>query len=251
MIGRLKQWLQKKPDNLPETSNPLSHLEEIIGFRVSDDDRIIFNQALRHRSIIDDDKYKAYETYERLEFLGDTILDLIISEYLFDLYPEENEGFLTKLRAKLVRGETLAKIARELRVNELLEVGARAEVQKIEFSKSVLADIFEALVAAIYLTKGYSFTRDYVLKIYSGQIDLKKIETKVENHKSVLMELMQSRKMPLPEYEILSEQGPGHDKTFEVAVRINGKIMGKGTGKNKKEAEQVAAKKAFVKMKDH
>lgn len=251
MIGRLKQWLHSKPDNMPETSNPLSHLEQIIGFRVSDDDRLIFSQALRHRSIIDDDRYKAYETYERLEFLGDTILDLIISEYLFDLYPEENEGFLTKLRAKLVRGETLAKIAKELRVNELLEVGTRAEVQKIEFSKSVLADVFEALVAAIYLTKGYVFTRDYVLEIYSGQIDLKKIESKVENHKSVLMELMQSRKMPLPEYEILSEQGPGHDKTFEVAVRINGKIMGKGIGKNKKEAEQVAAKEAFVNMTDH
>lgn len=251
MIGRLKQWLHSKPDNLPETSNPLSRLEQIIGFRVSDDDRLIFSQALRHRSIIDDDRYKAYETYERLEFLGDTILDLIISEYLFDLYPEENEGFLTKLRAKLVRGETLAKIAKELRVNELLEVGTRAEVQKIEFSKSVLADVFEALVAAIYLTKGYVFTRGYVLEIYSGQIDLKKIESKVENHKSVLMELMQSRKMSLPEYEILSEQGPGHDKTFEVAVRINGKIMGKGIGKNKKEAEQVAAKEAFVNMTDH
>jgi len=250
MIRRLKLWLKNKPENVPETSNPLSHLEQIIGFTISDTDRLIFNQALRHRSIIDDDRYKAFETYERLEFLGDTILDLIISEYLFELYPEENEGFLTKLRAKLVRGETLAKIAREMKVNELLEVGVRAEVQKIEFSKSVLADVFEALVAAIYLTKGYAFTCDYVLNIYSGQIDLKKIESKVENHKSVLMELMQSRKMPLPEYEIISEEGPGHDKTFEVAVRVSGKVMGKGVGKNKKEAEQQAAKEAFVIMTD-
>jgi len=250
MIRRLKQWLKKKPESVPEASTSSTELEQIIGFTIPDRDRAVFNQALRHRSIIDDDKYKAYETYERLEFLGDTILDLVISEHLFELYPEENEGFLTKLRAKLVRGETLAHIARQMRVNELLEVGTRAEVQKIEFSKSVLADVFEALVAAIYLTKGYTFTRDYVLAIYSGQIDLKKIESKVENHKSVLMELMQSRKMPLPEYEIVSEEGPGHDKTFEVAVRVNGELMGKGRGKNKKEAEQQAAKEAFVMMSD-
>jgi len=248
MIGRLKQWLGNKPDVQQQASDRLTYLESALGCKISPQEVDIFHQAFRHRSIIDDDKYKPYQTYERLEYLGDAVLDLIVSELLYEKYPEENEGFLTKLRAKIVKGETLAKLAREMNIQDVLEVGERVEAQKIEFSKSVLADIFEAFIAAIYLTKGYPFTQRFVKEVLNKHINIEQIQTKVENHKSVLMEYLQSEKLPLPEYEVISEDGPGHDKTFHIAVIINDEIKGKGRGKNKKEAEQLAAKKAIENM---
>jgi ribonuclease III len=246
MIERLKKWFRAESEPVYEESNlRFSHLEKVLGFNIPDEHTHLFEKALRHRSIVDHENYEAFETYERLEFLGDAVLDLIVTEILFEKYPTENEGFLTKLRAKIVRGDTLFELAKGLGLNKFLEVGDRAAGQGIELSKSVLSDVFEALVAAIYISKGYRKAYQFVSSTLYKYIDFNDIVTKIDNHKSMLMEYSQSEKLNLPKYVVLSEQGPGHDKTFHVAVYIGSEKLGEGTGKSKKNAEQMAARNAL------
>lgn len=221
-------------------------LAEILDFIPKD--RTHYERALRHRSIIDDDLYDKHETYERLEFLGDAVLDLIVTEIIFDTFPLRDEGFLTQLRAKLVKGDTLAELARKLELYAILEVGERAHGQGIELSKSVLADLFESLTAAIYLTEGYRQAYRFIDRVIDTHLDLSRISTRVDNYKSELLEYTQAEKLPLPSYRVRSESGPGHDKTFEVVVHIGEREYGIGEGKSKKDAEQLAAKTAWEKI---
>lgn len=250
MINRLREWFRKHP--APEPDKPaferLSLLRKNLGITIPDEDLHFFSKALRHRSIVDNSSYESHETYERLEFLGDAVLDLIVTEILFEKYPTEDEGFLTKMRAKIVKGDTLHKLALSLELNRALEIGDRASGQGVEMSKSVLADVYEAIIAAIYLSQGYERTFRFVEHNLDNYLDLKKIETKVDNFKSVLMEYTQAEKMPLPEYRVTSEEGPGHNKTFSVAVFVDNKEAGKGEGKSKKQAEQLAARDALSKL---
>lgn len=248
MIDRLKKWFWNQSTSDPELSEPgqrLATLEKILPFSIPPDEQNLFLRALRHRSIVDGDKHEAYETYERLEFLGDAVLDLIVTEILFEKYPKQNEGFLTKLRAKIVRGDTLSELARKLQLNLALEIGERATGQGIELSKSVLADVYEALVAAIYISRGYEEAYEFVFSNVDKFLNFKKIEKKVDNHKSILMEYAQSQRISLPRYEVIKEEGPGHDKTFYVAVFLTEKKVGEGQGKSKKQAEQNAAMEAL------
>lgn len=249
MLGRLKSWFTAPTDQFEEPSARISKLENLLGFKIEPEDRGIYLRALRHRSIIDGKKIQAHETYERLEFLGDAVLDLVVTEILFDKYPLANEGFLTKLRAKVVRGKTLAQVALSMEINEVMEIGERASGQGIEVSKSVLADLFESVIAAIYLTKGYEFTAKFTEKTLNKHLDLKTLEIKADNFKSSLMEHLQSLNEPLPEYRVIAEDGPAHDKTFTVAVYLQGDLKAEGTGKNKKDAEQIAAEKALATLK--
>lgn len=218
-------------------------LEAILGFSPSD--LLHYDRALRHRSIIDDDRYESFETYERLEFLGDAVLDLIVTEVIFSRFPEGDEGFLTKLRAKIVRGDTLSDLAKSLDLQTILEIGERARGQGIELSNSVLSDLFESLVAAIYLTEGYPVAFRFVERVLTDRLDLEEVSVTVDNFKSELLEYTQALKLPLPKYRVVSESGPGHDKTFQVAVSIAGSDYGTGTGKSKKRAEQIAARRAL------
>lgn len=249
MIGRLKDWFRKR--SIPHQSVPsdrIIRLQKVLGIRIPEEDYHIFYKALRHRSIVDNEQFEAHETYERLEFLGDAVLDLIVTEILFDKYPTENEGFLTKLRSKIVKGETLSILAKELSLNEALEVGQRASGQGIELSKSVLADVYEAIVAAIYISLGYEATFRFVESNMDRFLDFDNLEKKVDNYKSLLMEHTQSERKPLPSYKIISEEGPGHDKTFYVAVYVDKQKMGEGKGKSKKQAEQLAARNALEEL---
>lgn len=246
MIDRLKEWFRKGTSiNQPEPLARLQTLEASLEFSIPIKDQSVFNQAIRHRSIVDNEQYESYETYERLEFLGDAVLDLIVTEILFEKYPTENEGFLTKLRSKIVKGDTLATIAENLELHKALEVGERSTGQGIELSKSVMADVYESIIAAIYISKGYSFTYNFVLSNVNRYLDFETIENKIDNFKSVLMEYYQSESASLPTYKVLSEEGPGHDKTFIVAVYFDDEKLGEGVGKSKKKAEQQAAKKAI------
>lgn len=249
MIDRLKEWFRRgSASNQPEPLARLKTLENSLGFPIPPKDRHVFTQAFRHRSIVDSELYESHETYERLEFLGDAVLDLIVTEILFEKYPTENEGFLTKLRSKIVKGDTLAAIAENLEFHKVLEVGERSSGQGIEFSKSILADVYESVVAAIYISKGYSFTFSFVLSNVNRFLDFEILENKIDNYKSVLMEHFQSESASLPIYEVISEEGPGHDKTFQVGVYFEGEQLGSGSGKSKKKAEQAAAKKAIEKL---
>jgi len=233
-------WFKKSSEK-PELSERMLKLERIIGVRI--DDPSLFEKALRHRSSLNEEGYEAYESYERLEFLGDAVLDLIASEILFELYPKKDEGFLTKLRAKLVRGDTLSLFSFELGFKELMEVGDRAS-QSVA-SKSVMADVFESVVAAIYITKGYRAAFQFVQKVIQRHIDFEELESKVDNFKSALLEYAQANKLPVPKYKLLSETGPGHNKSFEVVAVIGNEEKGTGKGKSKKKAEQIAARETL------
>ncbi|MEO1021825.1 MAG: ribonuclease III [Bacteroidota bacterium] len=219
----------------------IKELERII--EISIDDPSLFEKALRHRSSLGAEKYRSYDSYERLEFLGDSVLDLITAEILFERYPEKDEGFLTKLRAKLVRGETLSSFSRQLDFDRLMEMGERSD--QVTISKGMLADVFESVIAAIYITKGYDEAFGFVERVFDRLVDFKKMEETSDNYKSVLLEYTQATRRSLPRYELISESGPGHNKTFEVRVLIDGSEWGTGVGKSKKKAEQEAAQEAL------
>src|SRR6056297_1549309 len=250
MLGRLKKWFASSEDQFHESTSRISRLETILGFSIPNEHKGVYLRALRHRSIIDGKKVQAHDTYERLEFLGDAVLDLIVTEIVFEKYPVADEGFLTKLRAKIVRGKTLAHLAKQMQINEVMEVGERASGQGINVSKSVLADLFEAMIAAVYLTKGYTFTFSFVENLLKRHIDLESMEKKADNYKSSLMEYLQALNQPLPEYKVIDEEGPAHDKIFTVAVFLSGEFKSKGKGRSKKDAEQMAAEIALQNLKD-
>ncbi|TVR15913.1 MAG: ribonuclease III [Balneolaceae bacterium] len=251
MIERFKRWLRIESDskNTPHSIR-FKHLGDKLGIIILPEHNKIFEQALRHRSIVDNEKFDSFETYERLEFLGDAVLDLIVTEILFEKFPAENEGFLTKLRAKIVRGDTLYQMAQKLDLNTYLEIGDRAAGQGIEYSKSVLSDVYESLIAAIYVTAGYEKAFQFVQNNIETLLNLEEVVNQVDNYKSVLMEYSQSLKLKLPKYSVVSEHGPGHNKTFHVAVFIENEKMGEGSGKSKKQAEQQAAKAALEKIEE-
>ena len=251
MLGRLKKWFSSSEDQFHESASRISKLESLLGFSIPDEHKGVYLRALRHRSIIDGKKVQPHETYERLEFLGDAVLDLIVTEIIFEKYPVANEGFMTKLRAKVVRGKTLAHLAKQMKINEVMEIGDRASGQGIDISKSVLADLFESMVAAVYLTKGYSFAFNFVESLLKTHIDIESIEKKADNYKSTLMEYLQALNQPLPEYKVIDEEGPAHDKIFTVGVYLSGVFESQGTGKSKKDAEQMAAEIALQNLKDH
>lgn len=239
-------FTKKKSDLGPEISDRLEKLEGIVGFEI--DDPSLFLKALRHRSTLSQDQYETYDSYERLEFLGDAVLDLIAAEILFKKYPEKDEGFLTKVRAKLVRGETLCDFSRKLGLEDLMELGER-NGSGTTISKSILADAFESIIAAIYITKGYQHAYDFVDRVIEENLVITDLINTVDNYKSALLEYAQADKMPIPRYELISESGPGHNRTFEVKVLIGDRKLGTGIGKSKKKAEQKAAKEALNELK--
>ncbi len=229
----------KKESPKPELTHRVSELERIVGFTISDPS--LFLKALRHRSTLSNEQYETYDSYERLEFLGDAVLDLITAEILFKEYPTKDEGFLTKVRAKLVRGEMLSEFSKKIGLDNLMETGEGGTMQ----SKNIMADVFESVIAAIYITKGYQQAFDFVYKVLKEYIILDELVNTVDNYKSALLEYTQAKKLPLPRYELVSETGPGHNRTFEVEVSVNGHLTGRGKGKSKKKAEQEAAKEAL------
>ncbi len=205
----------------------------------------LYLKALRHRSLVAERNLAATESYEQLEFMGDAVLDLIVSEIIYKKYPEAGEGLLTQLRSRLVKGEMLAQIGRNIRLMDYIELGDRVKNQGVEYSESVLADAFEALVGAVYEDHGYDECRDFVTRLYRRYVDFDEMISARDNYKSMLLETAQAKKMPAPVYRIVGESGPGHEKTFDVEVRVNDRVLGTGSGKNKKKAEQAAAQEAL------
>lgn len=244
MFESLKAYF-KTDQTLPsEHEQRIKDLEGIIGTSI--DNPFIYIRALSHRSTLVDDNVTSTDSYERLEFLGDAVLDLIVTEIIFDLFPKKDEGFLTKLRAKLVNGDALAAYAQELKLNEIMLVGKRVQGQGIEHSKSVLADVFEALIGALYLDSNYKATSTFVRKVIKRFVDFDSVINKLDNYKSLLLEFAQAQQMEIPTYQVISESGPDHNKTFEIEVLVDEKPIARGSGKSKKEAEQLAAKNALA-----
>ena len=201
----------------------------------------IYNQAFTHTSYANEMKC---ESYERLEFLGDAILELIISEYLYKNTDYE-EGRMTKLRSHYVCENALYEYSVKLGLNEYIKLGKGQQEQDGKHCKAIVADIFESFIAAIYLDSGLNEVKKFIYKYVIPIIESNTLDF-FNDYKSKLQEFVQTDKKSL-EYILVNEIGPAHNKTFEIEVRINGILYGKGCAKSKKEAEQLAACKAIVK----
>ena len=206
----------------------------------------IFKQAFTHTSYANENKLKNHD-YERLEFLGDAVLQYHVSRYLFDLYPTMPEGRLTKLRSKLVREESLARFARELDLGTYIYLGAGEINNGGRDRDSVLADIFEAFMGAICHDCGMKYV-DMMLKktIYRHINDVNYDD--ITDFKTKLQELIQADQRKTVTYELLSATGPSNNPVFEMAVKMDDMILGTGIGSSKKRAEQQAAKDALNKL---
>jgi ribonuclease-3 len=238
MTERIRAYFNKR--SLDSASlRKIRKIEKLTGIFVISP--VYYLRALRHRSTLVENQLADTESYEQLEFLGDAVLDLAVTEIIFEYFPDQNEGFMTKLRSRLVREDTLAQLSRDLKLQDLLEVGNRVKDQGIQLKNSVLCDIFEAVIGAIYKDRGMSHATAFIKKVYDDHVDLIGISASHDNYKSILLEHTQAKKMSVPEYIVISESGPDHDKTFEIQVSVNGHRFGSGYGKNKKKAEQIAA----------
>ncbi|MDA0672044.1 MAG: ribonuclease III [Bacteroidetes bacterium] len=226
-----------------ESKSQWRALEKRLG--VSLQPESLFEKVLRHRSTKESSNVESYDTYERYEFLGDAVLDLVVADLLFERYPKENEGFLTKFRSKLVKKETLATLAESIQLIEAIQFGERTQDASVRESRSVLADLFESLIGGLYLTYGYDRVKAIITSLLDEEIHFDEVSTKIDNYKSMLLEYCQAKKWEQPVYEILKEQGPGHKKTFTVSVTVNHNLLGEGKGSRLKQAEQHAAKVAL------
>lgn len=202
--------------------------------------------ALTHRSAVNEIKGAAISN-ERLEFLGDAVLELIVSEYLYQHYPEKPEGELTKMRAELVQTKTLAAAAQELKLNEMILLSTGEKHSGGQNNPSILADCFEAVVGSIYLDHGLtaaiSFINSHLIALKNTLLK----QAQVVDYKSQLQMLWQKKFRLAPIYKIISAKGPEHKKTFTVNVYLKQKVMGQGIGLTKQAAQQQAAKSAIIK----
>lgn len=207
--------------------------------------RDLLVKALTHRSCD-----HAKTNNERLEFLGDSVLGLVITEYLFKIFPKQPEGYLAKLRAYLVRAEKLKEKADSISLGKYVFIGKGEEKSGGRERTSILANAMEAVIGAIYLDKGLDIVRKFILNLYKE--DLKKENIRLNecfDYKTLLQEYVQKNYRETPKYVIAGERGPDHKKIFDVEVIINEKKLGYGSGYSKKEAEQLAAKQAYTKLK--
>ena len=208
----------------------------------------LLEQALTHSSYAHENGLPHNEQYERLEFLGDAVLELVISEALFNRFPHYTEGQLTKFRASLVCEDSLAKIAREIGVEEYLKLGRGEETAGGRQRDSLLADVFEAVLGAFYLDKGLDEAKEMAARLFENDISSQKETYEMADFKTFLQEHLQKNSKNTINYSITSESGPDHDKTFTAMVEHEGAILGKGAGKTKKEAEQASAQEAIKKL---
>lgn len=212
-----------------------------LGIKIKDIN--LYNSAFSHSSYANEHKKKI--DYERLEFLGDAVIDLVISEYLYQK-SDLGEGQMTKLRASYVCEDALYRYSTDLELNKYLKVGHGEEKSGGKHKKAIVADIFEALMGAIYLDLGFDTVRRIILEIVVPYIEDEEVIF-FNDYKSSLGEAVQTDNKSL-QYEVIKESGPDHDKSFVVAVIVDGITLGKGEAKSKKEAEQQAAKDALEKL---
>lgn len=227
------------------TPEKINRLEKLIGCKVKD--KKIYLQAFIHRSFLEEND-KLDTSNERIEFLGDSVLNLVIGEFLYKEFPEEEEGFLTKVRAKMVNKNALSAAAETIKLDEFILFGKNLSKTVINNSKSILADALEAVIGAVYLDAGLQDAKNFITNVIINPI-LEEGEHLVdENYKSQLLEYAQAEKLSNPLYEVIKEEGPQHERVFTIKVSVNKKFYGIGSGKTKKTAEQIAAKRALEKI---
>lgn len=222
-----------------------ARFERIVGYRPKS--WTLFFESLLHRSYLQH-AGEQWKSNERMEFLGDAVLNSIVAEWLYQSYPSMEEGDLTKVRSRLVNRRTLAQQAKDLRLSDFMLLSASAAQSIGSGSESILSDAFEALIGAIYLDGGLSSARAFVRQNLLSNDDVLSSALTDDNYKSALLEYSQGRSLGVPYYAIVREDGPDHDRRFTVEVFLGSESHGVGTGRSKKEAEQAAAAQALVKI---
>lgn len=222
----------------------MDDLEQKLGYKFNNIN--LLKNALTHSSYANEVR-NGFSSNERLEFLGDSVLSIVVSDYIYKHYPNMPEGELTKLRASLVCEKSLCAFSRELELGSYLMLGKGEDKGGGRERDSILADAFEAVLAAIYLDGGMEPARRHVMNFVLRE--LKHTDDEVfKDYKTALQEIIQRNPEESVTYILIDESGPDHDKSFTVEVRLNSNVIGKGTGKNKKRAEQMAAKEALMLM---
>ncbi len=222
----------------------IKDIENDLGYRFKRPELLL--QAFRHSSYVNEQADPNLRDNERLEFLGDAVLDLAISHLLMKRFPDAAEGLLSKYRSMAVNEAGLNKIARKFNLGEYLLLGKGEEQSRGREKPSILANSMEALIGAIYLDGGFRKSVDVIRRLFAPLLGTISTPDKVHDYKSLLQENTQRIYKTLPKYKLAEEHGPAHDKTFKVILTINGEIMAEGEGKSKKEAEQKAARRAFL-----
>lgn len=226
-----------------ERIETLEELSGVLGYTFGDID--LLDLALTHGSYSNENPDLARGDNERLEFLGDAVLQLCISDMLVERFSGYTEGQLSKARAFMVNEQSLAGLARQHRIGEFMRLGRGEEKAEGRNKDSILGDAFESLIGAIYLDGGYEAALDFIRRIFRFLVDEWARKPVYRDYKSLIQEICQSRFREIPRYRIIQASGPDHDKTFEAELSIEGTLATRGTGKNKKEAEQDAARKAI------
>jgi ribonuclease-3 len=221
----------------------LAALQRILG--ISFNDLSLLEQALVHSSYINENPSLAPTSNERLEFLGDAVLGLMVAEKLYQDFPRSHEGEMTRIRATLVRRDTLARIARAIRLGDYLYLGKGEEASGGRDKPANLAGALEAVIAAIFLDQGSAITRDFILRLLNPELQKVVSQGAGVDYKSQLQELIQAREQQTPVYRVVEATGPDHDKKFTVEVRVGDTVLGRGSGKGKKSAEAEAARSAL------
>lgn len=232
----------------------LSDLQKIIGHTFHKSNFLI--EALTHKSYINEKKSKGLKPAlsvdrdnEILEFLGDAVLNLAISEYLINTYPFLLEGELSKIRSMLVNELALAEMARKIGLGSYLLLGSGEEMSGGRDKNSILANAFEAVIAAIYSDGGLAQAANFIIRNFEETIKKSAERKTTFDFKTELQELCQGQRLSLPVYKVAGEKGPEHEKIFEIELLIGDKLYGRGAGRSKKEAEQIAAEEAIKKLK--
>ena len=224
----------------------LAALQQTLGVSFNDPSRL--EQALVHSSYVNENPGFAPASNERLEFLGDAVLGLVVAEKLYQDFPHSAEGEMTRLRAALVRGNTLARIARTIKLGDYLYLGKGEEASGGRRKPANLAGALEAMIAAIFLDRGSIATREFILRLFNEELQKVASRGARVDYKSQLQELTQAREQQTPAYQLVEAMGPDHDRRFAVEVRVGDTVLGKGSGKSKKAAEAEAARTALEQL---
>ena len=232
-------------NDLNELISLIEGLEKNIGYTFKDKQLLI--KAMSHSSFSNELKSKNIksECNERLEFLGDSILSINVSEYLYNNYPELPEGELSKVRAGTVCEKALAKFAKSISLGSFLLLGHGEEITNGRERPSILADAFEALLAAMYIDGGNEPVKSFLLPFASKEIKEIIQRGNTKDYKSMLQQFVQQEHGDILQYKLVNESGPAHDRVFETEAYLNNNVIGKGIGKSKRESEQNAAKEAL------
>jgi ribonuclease-3 len=221
----------------------LGGFEEIVGIKFKDED--LLKQAFTHRSFLNEHKSLKGKHNERLEFLGDAVLELVITDYLYEKYPDKTEGDLTSIRSALVNAQTCAEVAKQIEVNDFLLLSKGEAKDTGRARQYILANALEAIIGAIYLDGGYETVKDFIFK-YMTPMTEKIVEEELWiDSKSKFQEKAQDVAGTTPSYKTLKEEGPDHDKRFTVGVFLGDTLVSEGRGDSKQDAEQDAARRAL------